>query len=121
MAVACCFAVLEPRLGLLDRLDLGLLGLGHSFGPDPGCLGDVGLEPLRRLIVVLGRLGQHGRCLGICVVMDLLQLGHGLLPLGGHLLADLGGLALDRTAQILGVQIGVLPGGLGLVVGFAAH
>ena len=57
------------------------------------------------------------RGLRLCLVVGLLQLGHRLLALGGDLLADLGGLALDRTAQVLGVEVGVLARGLGLVVG----
>ena len=117
IAVACFLAVATRASDSWIAASLGLLGLGQGLGPDPGRLGDVGLQPLGRLVVVLGGLGQQLRGLGLSLVVGLLQLGHRLLALGGDLLPDLGGLALDRAAQVLGVEVGVLPRGLGLVVG----
>ena len=95
IAAACALAASTRSSDSLMAASFGLLGLGQRFGPDPGGLVDVGLQPVGGLLVVLGRLGQQRRGARGRLLLNPAQLGHGLFALDRDLLPDVGGLALD--------------------------
>ena len=111
----------DPRLGLLSGRALGLLGLRESLRANPSSLGQIGLEPLGRLAVVLGCLGQQGSGLLLRIVIGGLELQNRLLPLDSQLGSRFGGFALNRAPQIFGVKVGILTGGLCLVISLAPN
>ena len=64
----------DPRFGLLSGRALALLGLGESLRANPRSLGQICLEPLGRLAVMLGCLGQQGSGLLLRIVIGGLEL-----------------------------------------------
>src|SRR5512133_2472448 len=111
----------DSRLSLLSCRTLALLGLGQSLGTNAGGFGQIGLEALGRLAVVRGCLSEHRSRLLLRLVVGRLELRNGLLSLGCEFGSRLCSLTLNSPAQIFGVEIGILPGCLRLMIGLASN